>query len=318
MKFRFLLFAPLLLAAATANAQFNHENVTISGSVLDANGNRVEGARVIVTNGATGSATTSGYTNAQGVFVLDNVRPGTYEIVAQSGVTEARERVDARLSDPSVTLRLPATAAVAAPGKTTVSVADYKVPKKARQAFEKATKSLAKGEMQEAQKYDEEALAAYPEYADALTMRAVIKLDAGKSDEALADLDAATKSDSTNTKALLVMAACYNTQKKFDEAIRTLNRAAQLAPNAWQGFYEMAKAEFGKTNYQEALKWLERAQAAAPTYSPITIAKAKTLATLKNYADAINELQAFITAKPQDPQVAQARTLLDQLKAANR
>ena len=316
MNFRLLSFATLILAAVTAQAQFSQQTVSITGSVTDGNGKALEGARVSLMDSSTGATSASAYTNAQGTFIVDSVRPGMYEIVAQSGVAEIRDHVDARLMTPSVTLHFPPTANVAAPDKQTVSVADYKVPKKARQAFEKATKAMAKGEMQEAQKYDDEALDAYPQYADALTMRAVIKLDAGKPDEALADVDQATKTDSSNERALLVMAACYNMQKKFDDAIRVLNRAAQLAPNAWQGFYEMAKAQFGKSDYEAALKWLDRAQAAAPTYAPITIAKAKTLVALKNYSDAVHELEAFISAKPQDPQVAQARTLLDQLKAS--
>ena len=85
MNFRLLSFATLILAAVTAQAQFSQQTVSITGSVTDGNGKALEGARVSLMDSSTGATSASAYTNAQGTFIVDSVRPGMYEIVAQSG-----------------------------------------------------------------------------------------------------------------------------------------------------------------------------------------------------------------------------------------
>ena len=316
MQFRLLPLATVVLVSALSAQSALQQPATISGSVHDANGKPVEGARVSIVGLQIGSNTTSAYTNDQGAFSLDGVSQGRYEIVVQKGVIEVRERFDTEVTDLThLSLRLPVPDRPIPQDSHTISVAEYQVPGKARKAYEKAVKAINKNNPDESDRYLTEALQIYPVYSDALTLRAIRRLDQGNAESAINDLDQAIKSDSSNSRALLVMAAAYNQQKKFDEAVRILGRAEQVAPNAWQRFYEMAKALFGKADYASALKSIEKAQTAAPSaFSAVSIAKAQILVALKNYKDAAQELQAFLKAKPQDPHATEIRAMLDQLK----
>ncbi|MEO8725568.1 MAG: tetratricopeptide repeat protein [Acidobacteriaceae bacterium] len=307
-------FFAFLLAAPVCAQSFTRQSAQITGSVQSADGHGAENARVQLINPNTGSPVASAYTNSEGGFAFDNLRSGAYDLVADVGAAEVRQRIDAADIDVPVVLRLPRASSEVKGGASTVSVADYQIPKKARKAYEQAAALLAKNEEAAADKYIAEALTLYPNYSDALTLRGVRDLDQSKPNAAIDDLDNAVKADSSNARAYLVLASAFNATHRYDEALRILSRAASLAPNAWQGYYEMAKAHFGKSEFKLALSWLERAQEFAPkNFASLYLFKVNTLLALKNYAGAATELRAFLTIAPRDPQATQARAMLAQL-----
>src|SRR5436309_10703439 len=68
--------------------------VDISGSVQNSSGHGVANARVEARSIVNGAMVASTYTNDNGTFQL-SVPSGQYEVVAQAGLTEARDRVTA-------------------------------------------------------------------------------------------------------------------------------------------------------------------------------------------------------------------------------
>lgn len=85
----------------------------ISGTVLDASGAAVSGARVVVTNTATGQAREAN-TDAFGVYTIQNLAPATYEVrvEAQGFAASIVERVELRVGEiPSVNVSLQAAGA---------------------------------------------------------------------------------------------------------------------------------------------------------------------------------------------------------------
>ncbi|HSF99597.1 MAG TPA: TonB-dependent receptor, partial [Vicinamibacterales bacterium] len=83
-----LVFGLVLVGVSSAYAQGGSATSSITGTVLDSSGGAIPGATVVVTGAAGGSFTA--FTNAQGVFALPSMNPGTYTVtVTLSGFKTA-------------------------------------------------------------------------------------------------------------------------------------------------------------------------------------------------------------------------------------
>ena len=267
-----------------------------------------------------GASVASGYTNTGGLFEVTGRFPaGTYEVIATLGLSEARERMNLSGGGfASIAVRLPTNSDPqrGIGGSASVSVAQYKVPDKARKFFKKAQESLEKSKLDEAKENLRKALEMYPHYAEALCLRGVLKIDSRDHEGAIADLDAAIQVDSSYAMSYFALGAVYNLTSKFDDALRALERGTTLAPTAWQGYFETAKAQIGKADYAAALRQLDRAQALnKQNYPLISLLKGHTLLALKQYPEAMTELEAFLEKAPADPQSEAARQMLGRAKA---
>lgn len=291
---------------------------SVSGNVTSADNRPLDNVRVELrsTNGSTVAAA---YTNPAGSFEFPQVYTGMYEVVASLGVNQAGERIVVSGFSPNITLRLPVRgSAEDGNGSTSVSIAQLKVPEKARSAFVKAQEDSSKGRNDDARKQISKALEIYPRYADALTLRAILKMDAQDVQGAADDLQQAINTDSNCAVAYIVMGSVLNAQSKFDAAIRVLERGQSLAPNSWQAYFEMGKALLAKAQYEPALHQFERAQALVQNdYPVIHLAKARAMLALSNYTDATSELQAFLAKESQGPNTQTAQKMLAQAQAAS-
>lgn len=302
---------------AGPGTQNSHESViSINGTVLTADGKPLKDAHVELRD-ASGSIVTAAYTNAGGSFEFSQVRAGLYEIVATSGLQQAQQRVDSNRMMVSVELRLPVSSAPADGNPSnSVSVAQYKVPGKAREELKKAQDASEKGKHDDAAKHVAKALEIYPKYAEALTLRAILKMDAKDDNGAIADLQQAITDDENCALAYLVMGAALNVQSKFDDAIRALERGEALSPNSWQAYFEMGRALVGKAQYDAALRQLDRAQALMPKeYPPLHLVKAHAMLAVSNYTDAMAELQQYLAKEPNGPNTQEAEKMLAQARA---
>ena len=286
----------------------------LSVTVLTADGHPVADARVEAREIGTRNAAGYAYTNNSGVAEL-SVPNGLYDVVATKNIAEANERLEVRNGDTAARLRMPTDPDSAIGGSSTVSVAQFKVPGKARNEFKKAQECLSKKKFDEMQQHLAKALDIYPTYSEALTLRAILEMDELKTDAALADLDAAIKADGSNSMAYFALGAAYNSLSRFDDAIRSLERGLTTAPTSWQGYFELGKAHIGKADYPAALRSLDKAQAYNQhNYPLIHLVKAHALLSLKEYPDAMTELQAYLEKSPDGPNSPDARAMLDQVK----
>ncbi len=292
------------------------DNRSISGNVQDTENNGLRDVRVELAD-ANGSVISSGYTGPSGHFEFTRLSPGTYTVVATQGLQQASERVDASNFSNNVNVRMQGQ------GKPTdgvegnsISIAQYRVPAKAREAYRKAHESMEKGKMDDAHKHLAKALELCPNYAEALTLRGVLALNQQDSQSAIADVDKAIQADGNYGIAYLVMGSALNMQGKFDEAIRSLQRGQSLAPNYWQGYFEMGKSYIGKANYPDALRQLERAQSLAPgDYPLISLLRAHALLAMKQFPEATAALQAYLLKDPKGPNSEKARKMLEEAEA---
>ena len=291
-------------------------NGSLTVTVRDSQGHPAADARVEVRNPQMGQVLRSGYTNSAGFVELSELAYGNYDVTITKGLSQITERTDVRSLGAGVNVTLAAEAGSDVGGKATVSVAQYKVPGKARKEFDKAQKAMGERRLEDAEARLTKALELHPKYSDALTLRAILKMDRDEAQSASEDLDRALEYDPANARAYLVYGANLNKQSKFDLAIQSLERGIALDPSAWQGYFEMGKSHVGKANYKQSLKFLEKAQALVDfDYAPIHLVKGHALLSLKDYEAAMGELELFLNKSPQDPRSDNARKTLEQVKA---
>lgn len=290
---------------------------SLSGSVRTTDGKAIRNARVELRSPLSAQVINSTYTLPNGSFEFDQLASGHYEVVVTSGVNEVRDQVDVYSSGATVSLHMGADNEAAADGSPgMVSVAQMKVPGKARSLYRKAQGHVEKNKLDDASQELQKALAIAPTYAPALTLRALIAMQRGNATAALPDLESAVQNDPAYGLGYIVLGSAYNMQARYDDAIRVLSRAEALAASAWQLHFELSKALLGKGDYQKSLQQAGRAGAlAAADYPPLHLVMAHAYLGLKDYSQAITELEQFISRDPNGADSARARKALDQVRA---
>lgn len=312
-----LAFLALVLSVACAAqipAIFDSGSITVSVRASD---NRpATDARIELNDARSGMIVASTYTNGSGMAEFMQVRSGQYEIIVTAGLETMRQRLQVSGGPEIVDLRIPARPAVAG-GANSISVAQYRVPSKARKALKKANEAVAKRQLEKAGQHIAKALELHPSFAEALTLRGVLKLDAKRLEEARADFERAVEADPGYAMAHIALGSAYNHLARFDDALRALDRGVALSPVAWQGYFEMGKAFLGKGDYQAALRQLTKAEtfSAANPFSGIHLLKAHALLALKNYSLAMAELQTYLNRDPNGGSALEARQTIEKVRA---
>lgn len=305
---------PSTNAIPTANQRHLGMMPSLTGSVTGMDGIPLHDIRIEVHSVGTGALVATCFSNSVGGFELQNLRPGSYEIIAVSGLNEGRENVQVQNGMANVAVRVPTRAP--APSTGTVSVVELRTPEKARHLVEKAHEALARNHDDDALKAVNAALEIAPEYPAGLTLRAILELNQEHPDQAINDLDHAIKSDPSYGTAYVTLGAVYNHMGRFDDALRSLDRASIYSPKSWQCAFEMAKAYMAKRDYSHALQQINRADSlgSKEVADSIHLFRGYALLGQKEFAAATRELEAYLTAKPNGPTAASVRAALAEVK----
>jgi tetratricopeptide (TPR) repeat protein len=291
-----------------------HENSAIAGTVLDMNNKPLKDVRVELRD--SGSVLNLVYTSASGSFEFSLIPAGNYLVVATAGTQQVSEHVEASGMSSMVNLRMPANNPGDGVKGNSISVVQYRIPAKARDEYRKAHESMEKDKVEDVKKHLAKALELYPNYADALTLRAVLELNENNAEAATADLDKAIHADPNYAMAYVVMGSALNLQSKFDEALRSLQRGESLEPNSWQAHFEMGKAYIGKSDYPAALHQLELAEnMTSSEYPTIYLLRAHALLAMKQYPEALSAAQLFLEKDPHSPNSQLAHRMIEQAQA---
>ena len=300
--------------APFAKSSVHPDNSSITGTVLDMNNKPLKDVRVELREST--SVVNSVYTNAAGNFEFPLIAAGNYLVVATSGMQQVSEHVETSGMSSMVNLRMPTDNPSDGVEGNSISVVQYRIPAKARDEYRKAHESMEKEKLDDVHKHLAKALELCPNYADALTLRAVLELNESNAEKATTDLDKAIHSDPNYGMAYIVMGSALNLQTKFDEALRSLQRGESLEPHSWQAHFEMSKSYIGKADYPAALHQLDLAENMAPSdYPTIYLLRAHSLLAMKQYPEAMNAAQSFLKKDPQGPNSQLARKMLEQAQA---
>jgi tetratricopeptide (TPR) repeat protein len=284
-------------------------------------GHIVSGANVSIREVQHGATFASTRTDSAGNFSLHNVSPGNYEVTVSVGVDEANDRVQvSNLGQATVDLRLPNnTASATGSGGSSISIAEYRVPAKARALYEKAQQLFIRGKNAEASVKLDAALKIYPTYAGALTLRGLIEQRAGEGGKAIDDFHQAIQNDPHAPLAYLALASTYNSTGRFKEAVPILDEVDRIAPNLWQTFFETARCKLGLNDFEAALRNLSRAEELRgkdkPGMPTFHLLRGYALAGLSRVQDAKREIESYLALEPKGQTADSARAMLTQLSS---
>jgi len=298
-------------------------SMRISGNVRTADGRAVPNADIQVRNLERGARSANARADSHGSYAIYNIPPGTYEITASNGIDEARERVQIQSSDgvANVDLLLSGRQASSAENTTTVSLSQYTIPAKARSLYEKAVQCMSHGKLDDAREKVNAAIAAFPKFSEALTLRGMLQEQAGHRDAALSDYRQAVEFDANYPVANLALASVLNSTGHFSEAVPVLGHVERIVPKAWQTYFELARSYLGTGDYATALRNVDRAselQGGAKKESPeLHLVRGYALIGLSQVSPGVQELETFLARKPEGQSADAARKLINQIHDGN-
>lgn len=180
------------------------------------------------------------YTDSQGQFEFEDLRPGNYQIeidpTDRLKFEPSTEAVQVHKGVPSVvspTLKEKKSTDRNSPAAAkTVSAFNLgvEIPSSARKEFDKATKATREGKADEAVLHLRRAIALYPNFAMAHNDLGAQLLGQGKLDEAAQELRRAIEIDGNSFNPLLNLGIVLVQQHQFPEAATTLERALSIEP----------------------------------------------------------------------------------------
>jgi hypothetical protein len=302
-------------AAAGDNERSRMDFTNIAGSLVSLDGRPIPNTEIQIQSLTSGRVLASAVTRINGSFEFNGVPTGDYEVVAEKGVSQARERVHCMQGFNTVTLRMNAPSQQARAGGDTISVTALRVPEKAHHLFQKAETAFHGHKLAEAWQFATKALAVAPSYSQALTLRGILRIAKGDSAGGAQDLQASIKSDSNYPLAYFAMGALQNIEGHFTDAQQTLEQGLRVQPTSWQGYFELSKSMLGQSKYRSALKDIVQAESMGVNYAPICLVKAHALMGLKFYGEAATEFERYLQLDPGGPESASARKSLEAAKS---
>lgn len=289
---------------------------SIIGTVQTDDGLALAGVHVQLQNLAQGTTLTA-TSDSHGLFRFDEISAGTYLITATLGVQSVPQHVVVASGPAIVDLRFPEKKRIGNKTESTVSSAQLKIPKQARNEFHKALAAMAKQKTPNVERYLDKALELYPQYSEALAMRAVLQRES-RPEEARQDAERAVEYDPNYAMGYVVLGSVYTQLGRFDNAINTLDRAIGMNPVAWQGYFEMSRALIGQRDFTSALRQIEKACRLAPkAYPVLRLAKADIFMGLSNNPAAVGELEAYLREEPNGQKSLEIRRTLEKLQAVS-
>jgi tetratricopeptide (TPR) repeat protein len=198
--------------------------------------------------------------------------------------------------------------------QSSVTVTELRISSKIRKVAANAERALLRHDPRKAEKLADEALRSQPEYARALVVKAILRVNEGKVEDGIALVQRAIASDHEFPEAYVALGAAYNLLRKYAAAREALTAALRLAPEMWQAHLEMSKVLLAFAHFEEGLKELDRTEELDHQHTPETcLLKGWALMKLQRYAESRGELKEFLKLAPESSQAAPARQWLAQM-----
>lgn len=231
----------------------NETGNALHGKVLNAEGRPASGIHIELDNASTAIPVGSTFTDHDGTFELYNIPQGEYEVIAESDNSEVSSEVSVQSSRPTLQLRFRRNSSAADDLDPTISVARMLVPQRAQKMYARAYTDFMKGKFDKANQELDGALQIDPEYANALTLRALMMIDSRDLCSARQLLEQSVQIDPSDSAAYIALAAIYNHEGRFNDAMRLSEKSLLVSPESWQAYLELAKASIAKDMYQHGL-----------------------------------------------------------------
>lgn len=294
---------------------------SISGQVTTRDGKTIPFGVTVTVMTSDGQIVVQQPADSAGHYEIDDLRKLDYHLViaAKGFRTEQKE---ANLShsgnDLTVNVQLvPENKTHIEKGNVT-SVAELKIPARARKEYRKGSRAFKAHRFSVAQRYFENAIQEYPCYSRAQVDLATLLITEKKEVvQAEAHLRKAIKCDSSFLNAYVELAQLLNATSKYAESRKILEQGLAHAPDTWQFHYQMGLALFGSKNYGEAEKEFLKVAALNKTPPPILYVKmADVYVRESRFPEAYAEMNTYLHVAPDGRFAPRIRTIMKQMRAA--
>lgn len=166
-----------------------------------------------------------------------------------------------------------------------------------------ATIEYMAGRQPAAHAHLEELLKAQPRSAKALALRGRFRLDAGKIDEALTDLQQAVAVDSKYEAGHFWLAQALLQRRRAGEARASLLEVLRLEPDYVPAQVELSRIHLAERQYEKAIDVAQQAVRNAPNHLEARLALVRAYVGAGQADNAANELRPVATQLPNEPRV---------------
>jgi len=156
----------------------------------------------------------------------------------------------------------------------------------------------------------EEALKTDPKHIAARQGRALLYLEKGENDKAIADLMKLLEQDADNPGIAAELARALILTKKFDEALKYCEEVIKLAPKATEGYKLRAQLRWIKDDTKGALEDLGQALSINANDISALLMRSRLYASEKKDAEAKADLDKALRLRPDLPQAIELRSIL--------
>lgn len=188
-----------------------------------------------------------------------------------------------------------------------VSVSQLGISHKVLKHLESAHQRFSKTDLRGANAEIRRALDLDPHCAQALTLRALIKLASRDFAGAARDADYAANLDPGDPLSFLASATAYNSLRDFQRAETAARQALRMQPDLWQARLELAKSFYGRHQFTSALR---ESDAAKTDFPDVHLVRGTILMNLGRTREAVEEFVTFLAEAPHDPRVGRVRRMI--------
>jgi len=305
--------AAVLVLAPAAAAQNNLGRGRISGSVVDENGNPIEGAKVAVQS-LTSPTRLDAVSDAKGRFAVGGMGSGEWNIaVTRDGYAPGSLGVNISQLKPNA----PAVIAL----KKLAGVEAFKADKGSSEMFDKGNQLYAEGRHDEAIAIFEAIAEKYPEIYQ-------VHLNLGSNHLKKGDLDKAQSEFQLVLDKTLQVKGSYDKDKNtafrgfsglgeialkrsdFETAQKHFKQALEISPLDETAAYNVGEIFFSNLKIDEAITYFELAIKIKKDWSKPYNRLGMVYLNKGDFAKARENFQAFITMDPANPEAANAKAMI--------
>jgi tetratricopeptide (TPR) repeat protein len=308
-----------LVAPSFAVCQISHNNVTISGIVMEEGSNeRIEHVHIRLCDGG-GNQLEETATAQSGEFAFRGLQRGHYILTLEANDYESTEmQLDmSYTSDKGMTIYLKPVVkpSSAGSGGPPVSAHELSMPEAARKLLHSGQKKLYGDKDPQGALTDfQQAVSTAPGYYEAHREIAIAYMTMGKAEEAQASLRKSIEvSGDTYGDAEIDLGTLLIEKGDVEAGEKAVRRGVELNPSSWMGFYELGKLDLGRDRLDLALKSAEQAKSLAPNRPIIYRLLANIHMRQKNYKELLADLDVYIKLDPDSPAGLRAVQMREQI-----
>ncbi len=297
-----LVCAPVVCAQVAA---FDRQPVEIFGTVFLEGSNRPIGDIIVNIRSLTGGPFVSVLTDWSGRFHMRGLDPGMYEIVVEEPGYEPTRVTLELLRGPSPPLELPLRASNPSTVRRTdyaVSVRELKIPVKARNAFEKGLRRLAKNDAVGSRTQFVRATTTFPDYYEAYYHIGVADLRLGHEEEAAQAFQKAIDlSGGHYAWAQFALGLLLCRQGEYAEAETVIRKGLDVDGSPATGHLFLSVALFRLNRLEDAERSAREALLRKPGFALAYLVLADVHGRRGEYARELQNLDAYLKLEPDGP-----------------